>query len=159
EFEQAVALDQNYGRAYAALAMIYTRSATRHWTRLLGVSASEAVSRARNYLALTNEHPTTLSRQVAGWLAEWEGNIDAAVREFDGAIAHDPADPWSYAYKAFVLNQDGRYGEALTAIDEAIRRDPQGGVYFFYLVRGMSVFGLERLEEATDVLTTASRLN
>ena len=159
EFEQAVALDQNYSRAYAALAMIYMRSATRHWTKLLGVSQDEAVSRARKYLALANEHPTTLSRQVAGWLDEWDNNMDAAIREFDGAIARDPADPWSYAYKAFVLNLDGRYAEAMTAIDEAIRRDPYGEVYFFYLVRGIAAFGLERLDEAVDILTTASRLN
>jgi len=48
--KQAINLDQNYGRAYAALAMIYVGSALRRWTPVLGVSDVE-VDRARKYLA------------------------------------------------------------------------------------------------------------
>src|SRR5262249_3815779 len=60
-FEEAVSLDQNYSRAYAALAMTYIRSATRRWSTILGISSDDAVARAKKYLALANEHPTTLS--------------------------------------------------------------------------------------------------
>ena len=157
-FEEAVSLDQNYGRAYAALAMTYIRSAARRWSTILGISSTDAVARAKKYLALANEHPTTLSRQVTGLLSLWDGHRAKALAEFDEAIVRDPGDPWSYAYKGLVLTLDGRYGDAQSLIDEAIRRDPHAPIYFIYL-RGSAAFGLGRLDEAEQMLATVGRLN
>jgi len=157
-FEEAISLDQDYGRAYAALAMTYITSAARRWNAVLGISPTEAVSIARKYLALANEHPTTLSRQVTGLLSLWDWDRVKALSEFDDAIVRDPGDPWSYAYKGLVLLLDGRYGEAKSAVDEAIRRDPHAPMYFIYL-SGAAAFGLDRLDEAEQLLTTVGRLN
>ena len=63
-FEEAVELDQQYSRAYAALAMIYVSSALWRWPTVLGVREDEAITKARSFLTLANEHPTTLSRQA-----------------------------------------------------------------------------------------------
>ena len=142
-FEEAIKLDQNYGRAYAALAMVYITSVTRRWTTVSEGSETEAIAKARRYLALANEHPTTLSRQVTGALSNLDGDRAKALSEFNVAIARDPGDPWSYAYKSWVLILDGRYGEALSSIDEAIRRDPYAPMYFIFL-RGSAEFGLDR---------------
>ena len=157
-FEEAITLDQSYGRAYAALAMVYITSVTRRWTTVLGVSETEAIAKARQYLALASKHPTTLSRQVTGALSSFDGDRAKALREFDAAILRDPGDTWSYAYKGWVLILDGRYGEALSSIDEAIRRDPYAPMYFIFL-RGSAEFGLDRFDEAEQLLTTVSRLN
>jgi class 3 adenylate cyclase/TolB-like protein/Flp pilus assembly protein TadD len=157
-FEEAIRFDQNYSRAYAALAMVYVRSVTWRWTNVLGVSETEAISKATEYLALANEHPTTLSRQVTGVLSTFNGDRARALSEFDAAIVRDPGDPWSYAYKGWVLTLDGRYDEAMLSIDEAIRRDPHAPMYFFFL-RGSAAFGLDRLDEAEQLLATVGRLN
>jgi adenylate cyclase len=157
DFEEAINLDQDYGRAYAALAMIYVGSALRRWTPVLGVSAVEAIDRARKYLALASVHPTTLSHQVAGVLSIWAHNRAQALSELDAAIIRDPGDPWSYAYKGWVLILDGRYGEALSSIDEAIRRDPHAPMYFTFL-RGTAALGMDRLDEAEQLLASVGRL-
>ena len=158
DFEEAISLDQNYGRAYAALAMIYVRSATRGWSKVLGISENEAVARAKKYLVLANEHPTTLSRQVAGFMSVWDGRWAAAEREFDDAISRDPGDSWGYAYKAWALSLDGQYANAMAAIDEAMRREPHSPGYFYFL-RGVAAFGLDRSDEAVVMLTTAAQLS
>jgi TolB-like protein len=51
DLEEAVRLDPNYGRAYAALAMIYVRSFERRWTAELGMTGAEAYDRGQQYLA------------------------------------------------------------------------------------------------------------
>ena len=81
---------------------------------------------------MANEHPTTLSRQVTGALSNFDGDRAKALSEFNVAIARDPGDPWSYAYKGWVLILDGRYGEALSSIDEAIRHNSYAPMYFIF---------------------------
>ena len=138
--------------------MIYVSSASWRWTAVLGVREDEAITKARAFLTLANEHPTTLSRQASGVLLLWDGQAARALSEFDTAIARDPGDPWSYAYRGWVLIVDGRYEEALSSIDEAIRRDPHAPLYFTFL-RGAAALGMGRPEEAEQQFATVSRVN
>src|SRR5262249_30827499 len=48
--EKAIELDPEYGRAYAALAMVYVRAYVWRWNYRLGLSRIEARSKARQYL-------------------------------------------------------------------------------------------------------------
>ncbi len=80
------------------------------------------------------------------------------LAELDAAIARDPGDSWSYAYKSWALTSDGRHIEALSSIDEAIRRDPNAPPFFIYL-RGAAAYGLGRFDEAEKLLTTVGQLS
>ena len=65
--EEAIRLDPTYARAYAALAIVYARSAARGYAYALGISRRR-VGKARHYLGEAQKHPSALSRQAAGHL-------------------------------------------------------------------------------------------
>src|SRR5262249_10512914 len=57
--EEAIKRDPNYGRAYAALAMIYFSTYDRWWHESLGLTYAEAAGKAKQFLAKAEEHPTS----------------------------------------------------------------------------------------------------
>ena len=93
--EEAIRLDPSYARAYAALAMVYARSAARGYAYALGISGPKH-AKARHYLTEAEKRPTALSHQAAGYLDIQASLHDQALAEFQQAIALDPGDPWSY---------------------------------------------------------------
>ncbi|MGH6931675.1 MAG: tetratricopeptide repeat protein, partial [Dongiaceae bacterium] len=157
EFEQAIALDPEYWRAQGALALVFYRSYDLGWTASLGKSATELYSRTWEYLEKAKQHPTSISHQIAGNLQRGRGWLDAALKEFDAAIALDPNDSWSYAYKAYALVYAGRYGEAAAAIETAMRLDPNYPPVFVYY-RGLTEFSLNKLADAVGSFEQATRL-
>ena len=102
-FEQAIELDPNYGRAHAALAMVYFRSFDQRWAGNLGMSPDAAFRKARDHLNIAKKNPTALSHQVEGNISRQRGWYDEAIKEFEAAIALDPSDSWNYADLAYVL--------------------------------------------------------
>jgi TolB-like protein/class 3 adenylate cyclase/Tfp pilus assembly protein PilF len=157
-FEQAIALDPNYGRAYAALALNYHWAAGTAWHRGVQdftLDISDAIDRN---LFEARKHPTSTSHQVAGLLASGWGIYPSAISEFNSAIALDPSDSWSYAYMARTLAFEGRPREALQYIHTAMRIDPRYPP-IFSAFKGLAHFGLEQYEAAATALTEATRLN
>ncbi len=157
-FERAIELDKQYGRAQAALAMVYFRSFDQRWSGSLGISADQAFRKARDYLILAKAHPTSTSHQVEGNISRERGWYDDAVKEFAAAIALDPSDSWSYADQAYTLIWAGRPAEAEAQIEKAMRLDPRyPPVFLFY--RGLAQFAQERLPEAIKTFEEADQLN
>ena len=157
-FERAIELDPDYGRAQAALAMVYFRSFDQHWSGSLGISGDQAFSKARDYLNLTNARPTSTSHQVAGNISRQRGWYDDALKEFTAAIALDSNDSWNYADSAYALIWAGRPVEAETQIEAAMRLDPHyPPVFLFY--RGLAQFAQDRWPEAIKTFEEAERLN
>src|SRR5262249_29924191 len=72
--EEAIKLDASYGRAYAALAMVYFSAYEHWWHESLGLSYAEAQEKARQYLAEAEKHPTAASHQVAGNILRFQGH-------------------------------------------------------------------------------------
>ncbi|HKP23412.1 MAG TPA: adenylate/guanylate cyclase domain-containing protein [Dongiaceae bacterium] len=158
-FEQAIQLDPNYGRAYAALALDYHWKATTAWNR--GVSdffSTEVTSAIDRNLAEAKKHPTSTSHQVAGLMAFGYGFSGDAIAEFSEAIALDPSDSWSYAYMARSLAFVGKPKEALQYIRTAMRLDPHHPPVFLAFL-GLAQFGMEDYEGASVSLREATRLN
>jgi len=157
-FEQAIELDPAYGRAHAALAMIYFQAYDQAWAGNLHMSANDTYRRARDHLKLAKKHPTSTAHQVAGNMSRALGWYDDALSEFKAAIALDPNDSWNYAYSAYALIRAGRPAEAETQIEIAMRLDPHPPPLFVFY-QGLAQFALDRLPEAAATLEQAARLS
>jgi adenylate cyclase len=156
--ERATELDPDYGRAHAALAMVYFRSYDQGWAGSLGISAETAFRRARDYLNAAKAHPTSLSHQVAGNISRQRGWYDDAITEFKAATALEPSDSWNYADLAYTSIWAGKPAEAQGHIETAIRLDPHyPPVFVFY--RGLAQFAQDRFPEAARIFEEAVRLN
>ena len=123
-FEEAIRLDPEYGRAYAALALVYFQSQDFYWTGSLGLSQIEAYEKAEQHLAEAQKHPTSISHYVAAGMARSVGAYAKGIAGFKEAIAFDPSDSWSYAQLALTLSLAGRAAEAIPFINTAMRIDP-----------------------------------
>lgn len=121
-FQQAIASDPNYARAYAGLADSYTL--------LRGYSESpeaESMSQARNAalkaIALDDrlaEAHTSLALISETFDFDWE----TAEKEFRRAIELDPNYATAHEWYAEYLGLQGRFGEALAESERARRLDP-----------------------------------
>ena len=157
-FEQAIKLDPNYGRAHAALALVYWSIADANWFRGAGISTDLFLGDVTKYLREAEIHPTSTSHQVVGNLAMTFGEYPKAIAELKEAIALDPSDSWSYAYMARTLTLAGRPTDALQYIRTAMRVDPHyPPAFLFYL--GFAQFSLEQFEEAAVSFEKAIKLN
>lgn len=157
-FDQAIALDPAYGRAYAAAAMVYARIYLWRWHYQLGITRFEARAKARQFLRMAQKHKTALAYQAAALLAEVDWRHADALADLKEAIALEPGDSWSYALTAFVLTSAGRPAEALPYIRTAIRLDPHSPSFFLYVL-GLTQFSLEDFEAAAAAAKSSIALN
>ena len=156
-FEEATKLDLEYGRAYAALAMVYFLSYDLRWNYSLGISNIEARLRGGRYLLEAQKRPTALSRQAAA-IDLWIGRQpDKALLELKEATALDPGDSLSYAYMGAILSASGRPEEGIHHLRTALRLDPRYPPNLYFL--GLAQLGIADFEGAADSLAAATRLN
>ncbi|HEX2473407.1 MAG TPA: adenylate/guanylate cyclase domain-containing protein [Lacipirellulaceae bacterium] len=157
-FDEAIALDPNYGRAYEAAAMVYARTYIWGWSQNLGLSRREVRSRARQYLQKAQAYRTALTHQVNGILLESEWEHAPALAELKEAIALEPGDSWSYAVMAFTLTSVGRPAEAIPYIRTALRLDPHYPSFFIFVL-GLTEFSLEHFEAAATAAENSVAIN
>ncbi|KQW58741.1 MULTISPECIES: adenylate/guanylate cyclase domain-containing protein [unclassified Ensifer] len=157
-FEQAIALDPAYGRAYAAAAMVYARVYLWRWHYRLDISRIEARAKALQFLRTAQKHKTALAYQAAALLSEAAWQHADALAELKEAIALEPGDSWSYALTAFVLTSAGRPAEALPYIRTAMRLDPHSPSFFIYVL-GLTQFSLEDFEASVAAVKRSIELN
>jgi TolB-like protein/class 3 adenylate cyclase/lipoprotein NlpI len=157
-FEEAIRLDPDYGRAYAALALVYFQAGDLAWTGELKMSWRTARDKAGEYLALARKRPTSTYHQAAGNIARERGWYDSALAEFKQASVLDPSDSWSYAYMAHTLVLAGRPAEAIAHLETAMRLDPHYPPVFTYY-RGLAELALDRYAEAAASLEATLQRN
>lgn len=150
-FEAAIELDPNYGRAYAAMALVYAQTFVARWNHRLGLPDTEAQTRAWHYLRAADKHPTALARQVAGIMLQVNRKHGQALDELKEAIALDPGEPWNYAVMSWILTSAGRSMEAVGHIQTAMRLDPHSPPYFFFVL-GLAQFSRGQFAEAATSL-------
>ena len=157
-FEQAIELDAGYGRAHAALAMIYFQAYDQAWTGSLDLPADDVFRKARDHLTIAQKHPTSTAYQVAGSIYRARGWHAAALKEFDAAIALDPTDSWSYVYAAHTWLAAGDVAKAEAHIRIAMRLDPHPPPAFLYY-QGLVESAQGKPEVAAATFEQAVRLS
>jgi TolB-like protein/Flp pilus assembly protein TadD len=160
DFKKAAEFDPNYGRAYAALAAAYWESYTRYWGLAMGIGRHihDAQYEAEQSLAKAMRNPTPLAHQVASAMLVHAQQHEEAIAEAKLAIAADPNDADGYVALARALSFAGRSGEALEAVDRAMRLNPHYPSGYEYQ-RGLAQFGLNRIQDAAASLERAVALN
>ena len=159
DFNKAAELDPKYGRAYAALAAIYWESYTRYWGATAGLARNhESRYLAEQFLVKAMSAPTPLAHQVASAMLVHAQQHDEAVVEAKRAIASDPNDADGYVALAGALSFAARPGEALAAVETAMRLNPHYPSSYAYQ-RGLAQFGMNRLDEAARSLEKAVAMN
>ena len=160
DFRKAVDLDPEYGRAYAAIAAIYWESFTRYWGQTvgLGLRNEESLYGAEQFLAKAMRAPTPLAYQVASAMQLQAQRHDEAIAQARLSIASDPNDANGYIALAGALSFSGQPGEALKAVDAAMRLNPHYPPSYVYQ-RGLAQFTAGRTGEAVAALERALARN
>ena len=159
-FERAVEMDPEYGRAYAALAIVYWKSwlwsvltmspaINVTWTRRLQIPLVYAPDRAKEYLQKAMNNPTPLAYQVASEMRWRERQYDEALAKAEGAIALNTNDPVGYVAMAEVLIYSGRAKEAVQFVEKAMRLDPHSAVNLYLL--GLAHFSMGQMDKAATL--------
>ena len=159
-FERAIELDPHYGRAYAAVASVYTEGYLRawDWSHVLGLSAEVMPELAGEYLQTAQDDPTPLAHQVA---SKWYRILlyhEEAIAEAERAIALDPNDAAGYTAMAGALIYSGKPEEAVDFVKKAMRLDPHNLANYLYTL-GLAHFGMEQFQEAASFFERAFKLN
>jgi TolB-like protein/class 3 adenylate cyclase/Flp pilus assembly protein TadD len=157
-FENAIRLDPGYGRAYAALALVYLRSYQRGWAKQLGLTDEEALARAKSYSEQADSYPSAIAHQVSGLLAITENSLTQGIQQFEKAISLDPGDSWNFAYLSLAESLMGNSERALASIDAALRLDPIAPPLFHYY-RALALFGEQDYPAAAENAKIATDKN
>ncbi len=121
-FEQAIALDPQYARAYASLAATHSRLilAADSLPESSAVAAKAAATRA---IALDpGMGPAHAVLGLEKFVYEWDWK--GAEEEYRRAVALEPSNPGVHLMYALFLSNTGRHAEALRHADEALRLNP-----------------------------------
>ena len=120
-FNQAVATDPNYSRAYSGLA--YTYILLDDWF----MSPHESVAKARENAtkAIAIDETDVDAHVVLALVAHWyDWDWKKAEDEFKRAIALNPKNSESYVYYAYFLSSQKRYDEGLSMARQGLQIDP-----------------------------------
>jgi TolB-like protein/Flp pilus assembly protein TadD len=160
-FEKAVELDPEYGRAYAALSLVYLRAGYYGWYQEFGVAdiaRRGQVLEWEKYLQLAQKYPTSLAYTAEALNLVLSSKTNEARRAAGRSIALDPNDPEAHVAMAWALIVSGEPEEALNFIATAIRLNPKYPSHYV-LARGVALFQYGDLKQAAEVFEEGFRRN
>ncbi len=157
-FEKAVALDAGYGRAYAALALVYFRHYSMRWDKQTDISRGEANRKARLNRRDAAIYPTSLASVAASLFHLYSGRYEDAIAAAARALALSPNDPEAHLAMAWALMMTGRAEDGVVSIQTAMRLNPRYTSHYSHAL-GVAYFALGQLDEAARVLKQALERN
>ena len=155
-FEQAAAIDPDYARAYANIALTHATEVNFQWTRNRESSVRLGLEFADEALALDDSIPQIYLTRSILYLSQrqHQAALEAARRTIE--VHPNYAD--GRATMAFIQSYSGQLEPALISIARAKQINPQGtGVYM--AVEGRTLFLLGRYEDASRILEDALERN
>ena len=150
-FEQAIALDPEYGRAHAAVAAASWRIVQSDWEVTTQGGFQRAFDRMRVALAKAMRQPNALAHAVSAEFLSKQGRYAEAFTEIGKAMVLAPNNPDNYLSKARVLNATGRAAEAEESVRWAMRLDPLYSPDYLRVL-SISLFHQQRYEEAVGTV-------
>ena len=161
-FKEAIRRDPEYGRAHAALALVYLRGSAFGWDKALGEQeASLRHMLAPTHLKEAERHGTALVHVVRAMqdlfyrhtdepMGRNRGTDDAR-RESAAAIALQPSDPEAHVMMGWALIAAGQHEEGLNFVAAAKRLNPNFPSHYSFF-EAAAQFGMRNPETAASVL-------
>jgi TolB-like protein/class 3 adenylate cyclase len=150
--KHALAIDPSYALAYAALSWVYMQ---RFFDDLQAETLNLTLANAQKALSL-DDRSDACHRIVGGALA-FLGKYDLAGVHLDRAVALNPNNVLSAAFRANWLVRVGRSEEAVETLDEVLKRDPFPAPWFWEL-HATALFQQKRYQEVIESIHHKSPL-
>jgi TolB-like protein/Tfp pilus assembly protein PilF len=153
-YQEAIRLDPQFARAYAAMAQAYAYLAENFavWPKEVFPKAKEAAEKA---VALDdNLAEAHTSRGVVKLDYEWDR--EGAQREFQRALELDPGSGWVRHWLAHTLETQGKLDEAMKEMRRALALDPLSIPIHWDI--GNELLSAGRFDEAVKFLDHAEEL-
>ena len=128
-YEKALALDPQYAEAYAQLGQTYHLEWLWRWS-----ADPQTLQRAFElaHQALTLDDSLPFAHSLLSVVYARKQQHDQALAEGERAIALDPNNADSYAWRAEVLTSVGRPEEALRMVEQAMRLNPRYPSFYLF---------------------------
>jgi tetratricopeptide (TPR) repeat protein len=149
-FEQAIALDPEYGLAHALLgAMRYGQ----WYDDSVGADDAlvEAFALATRGVELDPDESTCHS--LLAQVHHLRGEFDLCLRHIQRAVELNPSNQWNLADMGMMLNYLGEAEQALTWFERALRADPYFDPPWYWREYGQAFLLLHRHEEAVAMFS------
>jgi TolB-like protein/class 3 adenylate cyclase/thioredoxin-like negative regulator of GroEL len=152
--KQAVELDPDYGRAYAALGLVYVRGCQWRWHEELGTTPGSAFDTAMAFLTKGESNSSSLTNVAMSQLSLYDGEHDTAFTEAARAIALDPNDPEAQVAMGLAMITTGRPEAGLEFVETALRLSPSHPNHYI-LAQALAFFAMNDMARAAEALDTA----
>jgi TolB-like protein/class 3 adenylate cyclase len=155
---QAVEIDPDYGRAYAALGLVYVRGCQWRWHEELGTDQNGAFDTAVAYVAEGEANSSSLTKVAASQISLYDSQHDTALTEAARAVALDPNDPEAQVAMGLAMITTGKPEPGLAFIETALRLSPNYPSHYA-LANALAYFAMDDLDQAAGILTQALAQN
>lgn len=159
-FDLAIEKDQRFSEAHAMIAMmgIYAlESGNSSYTASREEVLLEARQAADRAVEIDDLNP--VAHIALGRILEMQGHTEEGIDECRTAVRLNPNLALAHHELGFILSYSGLLEESVDCFDTAIRLSPNDpSRWNYYLLKGFSLFGLERFDEAIESLRHAARL-
>ena len=154
--EGAIAVDPEYGKPYATLALAYVLDFQNSWSDGTGDALNKAKELAES--AITKAPGDPSSHHIAAVVAGYMRDYDYGEREILTALELGPNHAFSVNARGLGLMYTGRSGEAIPFIERALRLDPAMREMYLHFL-GMANLIAGNYEEAVIHLRERVFLN
>lgn len=155
-FRKAIELDPKFARAYASLALTYTREAIDGW----GSSAHDSLNQASALVQKAIEIDNSIHQLyfVTSLFKLSKKDFSGAINDIEEAIRINPNYADGYALLGWVLHFAGRSDEGKKVMQRAIQLNPRIPA-IYRLVLGAIYYAQEDLDKAIEMLQIAADIN
>jgi adenylate cyclase len=155
-FRRAIELDPAFARAYAGLAMTYSREAIDGWTADPLRALDLAAELAAQAVAMAPNSPQAYF--VEGQVELFRGRHARAIAAAERAIEAEPNYADAYALLAWTLNYTGQPEAALSALEQADRQSPRPPASYLEIL-GEIQFTQGRYRESASTFQRVLEIN
>ena len=147
-YQEAIALDPDYGRAYASLAWSYVTAYNEYWTDDPQGTLDKALEIALQGVQINPASHT--NRLALGQVYFFRKKLRRALEAFEKGIELNPNDPDGYVFLATALSHNGASEQALERLDHAFGLSPNLAQWHhsIYIV---AYFNARRYDDAVAV--------